>query len=183
MLNGKLVCLVPYKKEYIPMFLKWANDLEIANYLTIYFPTTLEQIEEEYNKAIRDPNRISFSIITCSPDQHEGKLIGNVGAEINWKERIATIGIIIGEKDFLGKGYGTDATITLLEYLFKNLNMMRVELSTFDFNIRAQKCYHKVGFVDEGIKRKAKYMNGNYHDVIFMGILRNDWDAAQKKKV
>jgi RimJ/RimL family protein N-acetyltransferase len=182
MLIGKLVCLVPYKKEYIPAYLKWGNDSEVGRYLMIYLPSTLEQLEERYKENMHNPNMILFSIVTCPSDQQGEKLIGGLGAEINWKDRNAEIGIMIGEKEFWGKGYGTDTMTLFTEYLFTTLNMNRVELSTFDFNIRAQKCYRKVGFVEEGKKRQDKYQDGKYHDVVIMGILRDEWDAAQMKK-
>jgi RimJ/RimL family protein N-acetyltransferase len=181
MLKGKLVGLVPFSKEYIPAFLKWLNDPEITQYLMIYLPLTLEQEMDYYEKAVRDTNSVRFSIVINNPDQHPEKLIGNIGADINWKDRVATLGILIGEKDYWGKGYGADALNVMIGYCFSTLNMARVELSTYEYNIRAQKCYHKVGFIDEGIKRKAKYHDGNYYDILMMGFLRDDWDSKNKK--
>ena len=58
----------------------------------------------------------------------------------------------------------------------------RVELETFDFNKRAQKCYLKVGFKEVGRRRKARFIDGKYHDDIIMDILKDEWLAESKEK-
>jgi len=181
MLKGKLVGLVPYSKDSIPTFLKWLNDPEITAYLRIYKPLTLEEEIDHYEKVVRNPNVINFSIVTLQSEENSGKLIGNTGAEINTKDRVAILGILIGEKDYWGKGYGADALRVMIDYCFNTLNMERVELSTYEYNTRAQKCYHKVGFVDEGIQRKAKYHEGKYYDILMMGLLRDEWNSIPNK--
>jgi RimJ/RimL family protein N-acetyltransferase len=69
----------------------------------------------------------------------------------------------------------------LVDYGFNTLNMNRIELSVFEFNIRAYKSYHKVGFVEEGRKRQARYHNGKYYDEIIMSILREDWERNKRE--
>ena len=69
----------------------------------------------------------------------------------------------------------------LVEYGFNTLNMNRIELSVFYFNPRAFNTYQKVGFVEEGRKRQARYHNGKYQDEIIMAVLREDWEKKVKK--
>jgi RimJ/RimL family protein N-acetyltransferase len=88
---------------------------------------------------------------------------------------------MIGEKEYWSKGYGTDAIRTLMRFAFERMNLNRVELSTFDFNERAQACYRKCGFVEEGRRREDRYIDGEYHDLIVMGILRYEWEALTAK--
>ena len=64
----------------------------------------------------------------------------------------------------------------LLDIGFKYLNLNRIELFVFDFNIRGVKTYLKVGFKEVGKKRQAFYSNGKYNDMIIMDILREDWE-------
>jgi len=52
----------------------------------------------------------------------------------------------------------------------------------YDFNIPAIKLYKKVGFIEEGRKRKAHFVNGEYHDLIIMGILNEEWKENKNKK-
>jgi RimJ/RimL family protein N-acetyltransferase len=103
--------------------------------------------------------------------------IGNVGLHrIDWKNRTATLGIVIGEREYWGKGYGTEAVRTMLRYAFEELGLNRVELETYSFNPRAIRCYEKAGFKREGVRRQALYRNGKFHDVILMGILRDEFE-------
>ena len=67
----------------------------------------------------------------------------------------------------------------LVEYGFNILNMNRIELSVYDFNSRAFKTYQKVGFIEEGRKRQARFHNGKYQDEIIMSILR---EVGKRKK-
>jgi len=171
LLEGKLVRLAPYSKDYIPAFLRWFNDPEVTQYLIMHVPLTLEQENEFYDKLVKAHDGVNYVIL----DLARGSVIGNLGADLNWKDRVATFGIMIGEKEFWGKGFGTDATRLFVNYLFAVLNMHRIELTCFNRNTRAKKCYEKVGFIEEGIKRKAKFGWGEMQDVVVMGILRNEW--------
>ena len=68
----------------------------------------------------------------------------------------------------------------MLGFAFQNLNLNRVELDTFDFNKRAQKCYLKVGFKEVGRRRKARFKDGQYCDDIIMDMLKKEWLAKSK---
>jgi RimJ/RimL family protein N-acetyltransferase len=98
--------------------------------------------------------------------------IGNIGLHrIDLKNRTAVLGIFIGEKDFWGKGYGREAIRVMLRYAFFELGLNRVELETFDFNERAMRCYKAVGFKEVGVRRKAFFRDGAFHDLVLMDLL------------
>ena len=92
--------------------------------------------------------------------------------------RRASLGIIIGEKAYWGKGYGTDATRLLLDYGFNVLNLHSVELSVYSFNERAIRCYEKVGFTQTGRHREARILRGKTHDIITMDILASEFGES-----
>ena len=181
MLEGKRVKLGPIKKEYIDSFLRWFNDPEIIQYLASYLPMT-RMAEEAWMENLKDgDDTIRFSIVIPQEDGSE-KLIGNCGIHnINWKNRVAEVGIVIGEKDYQNKGFGTEAMELLLEYAFNTINLHRIELFTYEYNIGALKSYNKVGFVEEGRRRQFMYFKGKYHDTILMGILAEEWNAKTEK--
>jgi len=78
-------------------------------------------------------------------------LIGEIGLDgIKYTHGDAFVGISLGERDFWGKGYGTDAMRVLLRFAFTELNLRRVSLDVFEYNPRAVRSYEKVGFVVEG---------------------------------
>lgn len=90
----------------------------------------------------------------------------------------AFVGIGIGEREFWSKGYGTDAMRVILRYAFEELNLRRVALDTFEYNPRAIRSYEKAGFVHEGQARQFLYREGRRWDLLFMGILREEWLAG-----
>lgn len=97
----------------------------------------------------------------------------------NWTARDCWVGIGIGERAYWGKGYGTEAMNLVLRYAFACLNMNRVSLNVFEYNPRAYQSYIKCGFQEEGRLRKFLQREGDRYDLIYMGILREAWDAAQ----
>lgn len=175
MIKGRRIKFAPLDRKHIDLFLKWFNDPEITQYLKMYKPLTRDW-EEEWFKALKHKeDMVHFSIYLLDKEKPE-KIIGNCAIHnIDSKNRACTCGITIGEKDYQGKGYGTEAMEMLLEYGFNTLNMNRIELSVWEFNTRAYKTYQKVGFVEEGRRRQARYHNGKYYDEIIMGILKEDW--------
>jgi RimJ/RimL family protein N-acetyltransferase len=97
------------------------------------------------------------------------KYIGGCGIhKVNWLTRVATVGMMIGDKDYWGKGYGTDAMKVLMKFIFEDMNMNKIRLSVFSFNERAKRCDEKCGFQVEGILKKEIFKEGKYYDEIIM---------------
>ena len=107
-------------------------------------------------------------------DIETGKYIGGCGIQnVNWLSRVALVGIMIGDKDYWGKGYGTDAMKTLVTFIFNNMNINKIRLSTFSFNERAIKSYKKCGFTVEGVLKNEIFKDGKYYDEIIMSIFKD----------
>ncbi|GIO70277.1 hypothetical protein J21TS3_50980 [Paenibacillus cookii] len=94
---------------------------------------------------------------------------------MNIVSRRCTVGIGIGNKDFWGQGWGSDALKALIRYVFQTMNLRRVQLETWGGNARAIRAYEKCGFVIEGRLREHSYIDGQYVDTIVMGLLREDF--------
>ena len=177
MIYGERVRLRAIEREDIPRFVRWFNDPEVRRYLTSYEPMSHAVEERWFEEHLARRNDIILAIEVREGD--EWIHIGNIGLHrIDWKNRTATLGIVIGERGYWGRGYGTDAVRTMLRYAFDELGLNRVELETFSFNPRAIRCYEKAGFVREGVRRRALYRDGRYHDVIIMGILRSEFSSG-----
>ena len=131
----------------------------------------LEKRSEEGFK----PERYPFSIRALEGD----KLIGFIGLWVDLIHSDGWVGIGIGEREFWGKGYGTDAMEVLLQYAFTELNMKRVSLALHSYNTRALKSYEKAGFRLEGRTRSDQQREGNRTDTLWMGILREEWAQLQ----
>lgn len=110
----------------------------------------------------------------------DNKLIGFVVLHsIKWASQTSELAIGIGERDYWGRGYGKDALRLVLNYAFSELNLYRIGLNVLGYNARAIKAYEQLGFVHEGAKRGMVLRGGERHDLIFYGLLRDEWAVAQ----
>ncbi|KAH7883196.1 acyl-CoA N-acyltransferase, partial [Phlebopus sp. FC_14] len=78
---------------------------------------------------------------------------------------------------FWGKGYGSEATKFTIGYAFRALGIQRISLSVLEGNTAARAVYQKVGFQEEGRKRRGNWADGHWEDIIDMGILQEEWAA------
>jgi RimJ/RimL family protein N-acetyltransferase len=176
MLQGKLVRLRAPERGDLPTFVRWFNDPEATRFLLRGPPMSLEGEEQWYANLLKDEEPV-FCMETL-----EGKLIGNIGImHLDWTNRKADIGVMIGEKDYWSKGYGTEAINLLLEYMFEELNLERIGLYCDEANLRAQRSYQKCGFRVEGKLRHYLFKNGEFIDDVMMSILRSDWEEMERK--
>ena len=183
MLKGKRVRLVPLDRKHIELFLKWFNDPEITQYLTMYKPMTRDMEEEWFGNLKNREDAVFFSIKIIDEEDPD-KIIGNCAIQnIECRNRACTCGITIGEKNYQNLGYGNEAMELLVDYGYNTLNMNRIELYVYEFNSHAFKTYQKVGFIEEGRKRQARYHNGKYQGEIIMAILREDWENKVKEQI
>lgn len=109
----------------------------------------------------------------------EGGLLGDVQlANINWRDRTATLGGSMSHLADRGAGYGTDAAHTILRYGFRELGLHRVEGEMAEFNTAARRVMEKLGFREEGRRRQALYRSGRYWDSIIYGLLREEFQET-----
>jgi RimJ/RimL family protein N-acetyltransferase len=176
MLKGKSVLLRPVKRSDISYFLKWFNDPEVIQYLGMYLPMT-EMAEEKFIEELGTTRARTDALFVIEViEGNSTKPIGNCGLHgINSKDNHATFGIVIGEKDYWNKSYGTEAARLLINYGFQQLNVHRISSSAVAFNERSIRLHKKVGFREEGRLRQRMFKNGQYHDLVQFGILREDW--------
>lgn len=170
-IQGKRIRLRAIERSDIPAFVRWFNDPEVRRYLEMYLPMSQAQEERWFQAQLEDRDGHVLGIETL-----DGMLIGNVGLHgIDWKDRRAVLGIVIGEKEYWNRGYGSEAVSTLLGFAFGEMNLHRVSLRVYDYNERAIRCYEKCGFRLEGCLRKARFHAGDYHDELIMAILQDEF--------
>lgn len=161
-------------REDTRMYHKWRNDMEVMYYtnpsLDVYSLESTEDFVE--NVILGASNAKSYFII----DKESETPIGIVSLiNIDYKNRNAECIIDIGEKNYWGKGYGSEGMKLILDYAFLELNLHRVSLKVFSFNDRAIHVYRKIGFQQEGQSRQSLYRNGKWYDIIHMGILQHEY--------
>jgi RimJ/RimL family protein N-acetyltransferase len=167
---GKICYLAPIDLDDINLYTEWLNSEEVFKYLLV--GTSIISIEAEKEALLRLSKEHVYGII----EKENDSLIGNVGlVSINHIHKTAEVGIFIGRKEYWGKGYGTEALRLLVDYSFRVLGIENIMLRTYDYNIRAQKSYEKVGFKKMGIRRRSHYYNNERHNEIYMDIIKEDF--------
>jgi RimJ/RimL family protein N-acetyltransferase len=132
------------------------------------------QMQEWLEKQQKGDKFESIEFMIHTLDNHQP--IGRVGLDgISWHDGNSWVGIGIGERDYWGKGYGTDAMQIIARYAFEELGLHRLTLNVFAYNTRAIRAYEKVGYKMEGRIPEALYREGKRWDMIFMGLLREEW--------
>lgn len=174
MFESNRIKLRKVESDDLEKYHSWRNDMDVMNSsnpsLDLY---TLEDTKEFVEKVLINSNSSKSYIIV---DKEKQVAIGIISLiNIDFKNRNAECIIDIGEKGFWGNGYGTEALTILLNYAFQELNFHRVSLRVFSFNEKAIKLYNKLGFQKEGTTRQCLYRNGKWHDIIQMGILKDEY--------
>ncbi|MCH4533013.1 GNAT family N-acetyltransferase [Staphylococcus haemolyticus] len=146
------------------LILNWMKN-EKLRYLigTVYPITELEHENWFQNRMLEKDNRM-FVI-----DLDNEKSIGIVGFKnLDWVNRNSELFIYIGDEEYWGKGYGTQALELIIKFAFNNLNLHMLYLEVFSYNKNATKTYERLGFKQDGILRQSKFQDGKYYDKIIM---------------
>jgi len=175
--SGKLVRLSAFDPEEMSKaFSRWSRNSEyfrLANSSSrpMQSPKQASKwMEEEVGEM--SPASYFFTIRTLADD----KLIGELNLDVvDWSGRDAFVGLGIGETEYWSKGYGTDVMNILLRFAFTEINLRRVTLTVFEYNPRAIRSYEKAGFQHEGRLRQVLNKEGKRWDMLYMGILREEW--------
>jgi len=182
LLEGQRVRLRSFELSDLDEIMKYWNRMELRKLLgNVAMGPAARSEEEEWIKSTwkrrQERRAFTFAIETIT----DNKLIGGTGLfNISWTSRSAEVGISIYNPEYWGKGFGVESLNLILRFAFQDLNLNRVELEVFDFNKRAHKCYLKVGFKEIGKRRKARFIEGQFHDGILMDILREEWLAMNR---
>ncbi len=163
------------EREDIPRWVEWLNDPEVCAGISMILPMSTPNETAWFEAMLKEPRENQILVIEVL-SQDLWVPIGSCGFhEINWRNRCAEFGIMIGDKSYWNKGHGTEAVRLLCQHGFETLNLNRISLRVFANNPRAVRAYEKAGFVHEGCQRQAEYQNGSYVDVLMMSILRSEW--------
>ena len=145
MINGSKVIICDKSPNDAANDYAWQTDPELAHLTATLPPTTdFDDYLSKYDKQLRyrQPGKHNFAIKT-----QDGKHIGNCTCySLNTTKGEAEIGIVIGDRHYWDRGYGSDAISRLVDYIFNRSRVLRIHLKTLDSNKRAQRCFSKCGF-------------------------------------
>ena len=174
MLVGERVRLRAPERSDLPDFVRWLNTPEVRHGLALYAPMSMAQEEQWFERQLADTREHRFVIDVR--DGESWRSIGTIASQrTNVKDANGHFGIQIGEVEAWGQGYGGEAVGLLLDFLFDQVNLHRVEMHVYEYNAKAIRCYEKLGFVHEGVERQAHFVDGQYCDALRMAILDREW--------
>jgi RimJ/RimL family protein N-acetyltransferase len=170
---GKKVTLRAIQEEDLPLLHKWANDPEVWYQLGgWHFPSSMDYMKNWFYALKDDALNQRFAI-----DVREIGLIGTANLlDIDWKNNHAFHGMMLGDKDIRGKGYGIDAILTTMKYAFEELHLERLDGSMIEYNQISLNIYlGKCGWKEEGRQRNWYFRKNRYWDKIIVGCTRDDY--------
>lgn len=154
----------------------WRNREEVRRNFVYQEAFTPEGHENWIHSQIETGKAVQMMI--C--DQETDTALGSVYLrDIDRQHHKAEFGIFIGEETSRGRGVGTAATKLMLRYCFEEAGLHRVYLRAYRRNGQAVRCYEKAGFRQEGILRDDVYVRGEYQDMVWMGVIKRDWEAGK----
>jgi RimJ/RimL family protein N-acetyltransferase len=177
LLKGSLVHLAAVDPEEVSkQFSSWDRDSEYKRLLDTDPPRlhSAKSIKDWLEKELGEQGDTLYWFTIRSATDNQ--LLGDIVLDVTgWNVRDSFVGIGIGPRDFWGKGCGTEAMQLILQYAFTELNLRRVTLNVFEYNQRGIRSYEKAGFRYEGRQRGVILREGKRWDILYMGILREDW--------
>jgi RimJ/RimL family protein N-acetyltransferase len=174
LLQGSRVRLTALTSDDLPTIARWHQDAGFARLFDARpaVPKTIGTLDNWLDEYSRTNNGFVFAIRPLG----EETLIGFIEIEgIMWAHQHAWISIAIGDSAHQGRGYGGEALGLALRFAFHELNLHRVQLTVFSYNLRAIALYEKLGFVREGVYREHLQRDGKRYDMYLYGLLRNEW--------
>ena len=178
--EGDRVALGPMRRDLLPLYQRWINDFGTVRTLGVPpRPMTLEA-ETAWYESRSAANEIAFTIYELS----SWRPIGNTDFHnLDHRHRTAEFGLLIGEPDARGKGYGTETARLMLDYAFTALGLHSVLLTCFEFNLAGQHAYRKAGFKEIGRRRQCRWMGGRLWDEILMDCLATEFESPVLARV
>jgi len=172
---GPRIRLTALRPDDLQTWMRWHEDAEFGRMLDSNpaFPRSQNRVRAFLDDVDKHHhNSFAFAIRPLDNDD----LIGYVQLDdIQWSNRVAWLAIGIGDANHRGVGYGHEAMLLIQRFAFHELNLYRVQLTVFEYNVRAIALYERLGFRREGVFREALQRDGKRFDMYLYGILSHEW--------
>lgn len=151
-------------------YYRWMNDPDVTRYLeSRFYPNSLEELRCYVTERSKDSSDVFLAIILKNGNRH----IGNIKlGTIDWIHRFADVALLVGEKDYWGKGYASETIQLITDYAFNTLNLHKLTAGCYDLNHGSAKAFQKAGFQIEGVRKHHYFYDGRYIDSVILGIVR-----------
>lgn len=175
-LHGARVTLAPplsgTGSGYIDDYLRWLANPVVTRYMLVRNPPSREEEEAWLRSMGANDTDVFWAIL--AGERH----IGSIGIHgINWRNRSAHTGIVIGEQDCWGQGYATEAMRLRTGYAFNELGLETLTTEVYAPNEASRRALQRAGYREVGWLRRHVYLEGAFHDVWLGEALRDEWLA------
>ena len=173
-IEGEQIALGPLRRELIPDYARWQGDFAVQRTYRTPGPVTIDETTAWYERCSAAQGDSWFTIY----ERATWRPIGYTEIDgIDWRCGTSTFGILIGEADCRGRGYGTEITRLMLDFAFTALGLRNVLLTTDSFNLAALSAYRKAGFKEIGRRRQCSPLNGQFYDLVYMDALASEFTS------
>lgn len=163
------------RREDVSVINRWRRDRELVACLGAPYRYIGPEVDLAWFDGYLASRGSAVRCVTVEEDSPEVPLCLTTLSGIDWVNGSCELHIMVGEESNRGRGVGTFSVFEMVRHAFEDLNLRRVELSVLDANARARGLYEKAGFEYEGLKRQARYKQGEYVDLRMMALLKEDW--------
>lgn len=171
-LHGATVTLAPPQSGYVDDYLRWFDDATVTRYLQLRNPPSREHEEAFLHRMAESATDVFWSMLAGERN------IGNIAIHgIDWRNRTAHTGTVIGERDCWGHGYATEAMRLRTAYAFDELGLETLTTQVYGPNEASRRALQRVGYRTAGSLRRHVYLEGDFRDVWLGEILRGEWRA------
>ena len=174
-LEGDDVSLHPIESEDLEFVKRCMNDRRVWRPALGAEPTNDEQVSEFFDDVVSADGDVHCLI--CESEETLGLISltrSQYGPDETARSRDAELGLYLAP-EFHGERYGSDAAETMVRYAFEDLNLRRVSARCGGFNDASTGLLESLGFEREGRLREAAWYRGEYHDMLWYGLLREEW--------
>ena len=182
-IESKRIILRSWEQKDIDDLVEGLNNINVSKWMaSVPFPYTKQEAESFISYA-KKLNENSKDIMLAIVLKENNKVIGGTSIEsINKKDGTAGGGIWLNEK-YQKNGYGTEAFCTRIKYAFDVLGLRRMENGYFPNNEKSKKMQQKLGYREEGIRRKRFLClaTHEYVDECVTGLLKEEFVEIDNK--
>ncbi len=175
-----LTGLTPDQLQANGPYYGWLNNLSLDLYTErSYFPNSVQRMNAYFDVATSNSKLILLGIFDNATERH----IGNITLqELDFINRRAFLGYLIGDKEFAGKGIATEACLMMMYYGFNKLNFERIWTTISAEHAASLKVSERAGLKTEGKLREHQMRNGKRFDLMIVGALRSEWMTERGAK-
>ncbi len=181
--EGTLIRLAPIDHEKDPQVESgWTHDLMLQRALSrqAAMPLSAAQVKKKYEAIEKEADESRRLFYFTIRDRQDDRLLGFVQIDgIEWTHGTSNLKLAIGDQKDRNKGYGGEAMQLILRFAFNELNLYRISAVVGEDNPLALNFFLKYGFVEEVRRRKSLLRDGQAWDLLYLGLLRDEWLAQQ----